>query len=269
MTEFPQEKFLIFTADDIITEAELRAVEAAREVLPELHGSIIVTAAEAFLRENRDRLIQLDPGVHIDLFEHPIPNDPAGLFGRDGKLLQMLHDREHGKSSGEVPEEWRPLITTEMTRQIQTLEDRLGVKSSHISYHFGMHHFQEIIEAYADLAHQHDLPFRWAKKYEPGVTPPSPLHPHGFVDEFNLKDSPETCDILGEAKRTLPNGGGFAEVCLHLGQNTRSSQAQAKLFSQIGLRREIEAAGFKIGRWSELRATRGNMNGASLPNRLQ
>src|SRR5437016_3821949 len=88
---------LILTVDDVVSGGELAASQQADDIFP-VHVSLLVAGSprfEQFIKQHRNALTELRPGLHLNLVDGEDFQD-SDLLGSQGTVAHMLKEREAG-----------------------------------------------------------------------------------------------------------------------------------------------------------------------------
>jgi predicted glycoside hydrolase/deacetylase ChbG (UPF0249 family) len=242
----PEKQYKVaVVSDDFNTETSIR--NALRLDVP-VHATMIVTndehfaPVEGFIRANQRALRIFEPGVHISL-TGKFTDNPDRIFGEDGKLLCSLYQIEsayrRSPAVGKVIRRhlthrfasYNSVIRDEFHRQVDYAAKFLEADVPYLTYHFGMHYWKVLYDAYEKVAQERGIPYRRAVQYTSEKRDPRFLE---FYDKLNHPFVRPRHMLVAFAE--IEESKRPTEMCLHL-SNHDYAEEQVRAFMDPGVRR--------------------------------
>jgi predicted glycoside hydrolase/deacetylase ChbG (UPF0249 family) len=220
-------KYLIVNADDfgISPEVTKGIIEAFKNgIVTDTSILICSPYAEQALASANE--VGLPVGVHIDFVTefhlHNHQSDPK-LIGPQGQLLHELIEREfHNHIEHSFTNDELMSLQEEIRSQINLFIRFTGQQPSHLDYHFGLHHLNEIMDIYITIAEEYQIPVRWGRQYA-GKNPYA-MAPKIFCDSFQGNPQSNVGDFINLLEKPWD---GIMEICCHPGYFTPGGLADS------------------------------------------
>jgi predicted glycoside hydrolase/deacetylase ChbG (UPF0249 family) len=248
-------RYLIVNADDfgISPEVTKGIIEAFTNGIV-TDTSILICSPYAEQAITSAFEVGLPVGVHIDFVTefhlHNHHSDPK-LVGPNGQLMRELNEREfHNHIDHSFTCDELMSLRDEVRSQVNLFIQLTGQKPSHLDYHFGLHHINEIMAIYITIAEDYKIPVRWGRQYA-GKNPYA-MAPKIFCDAFHGNPQTTVDDFINLLEKQWD---GVMEICCHPGyftpgglvdSNNRDREYELAILVDPRLKLELQARNIEL-----------------------
>ncbi len=248
-------RYLIVNADDfgISPEVTKGIIEAFKNGIV-TDTSILICSPYAEQSLARAIEVGLPVGVHIDFVTefhlHNHHSDP-NLVGPNGQLMHELNEREfHNHIDHSFTCDELMSLRDEVRSQVDLFIQLTGQKPSHLDYHFGLHHLNEIMAIYITIAEEYQIPVRWGRQY--AGRNPYAMAPMIFCDAFQGNPQTTVDDFINLIEKPWD---GVMEICCHPGyftpgrladSNNRDREYELAILVDPRMKLELQARNIKL-----------------------